>query len=115
ISKKQYANAKKGLLQYIKNYPNGKFRPNAYYWLGEIFLLQKNYTQATVHFATVIQKFPKSPNVSDAKLKLAIAHVGQGKAAQGRKELQQVKKQYPGTTAAQLASIQLQQMEINTE
>ena len=57
-----------------------------------------------------VNEFPKSNKVPDARLKMAMINYTQGKSAQARKELQGIKKQYPGTTAAQLASIQLQQL-----
>lgn len=113
LTSKQYPKAKVALQNYVKNYPNGKFIANAHYWLGETHLSLKSYQYAAKEFATVIQKYPSSPRLSDAKLKLAIAHIHLGRAAQARNELKQVKKQYPDSTAAQLATIQLQQLDID--
>ena len=81
---------------------------NAHYWLGEINFLQKNYDAAEEEFKTVTAKYPKSKRVSDAMFKLALVHQNQGRDAQAKQELKQVMKRYPGTSAAQLAKLQLE-------
>lgn len=110
LTKKQYSKALSALQSYITDYPNGQFLANAHYWMGEIYLLQKNYKKAVSQFSTVVNNYPKSSKVADAKLKRAIANLKLGNTSQARTELQQIKKSYPGSTAAQLASIQLQQI-----
>jgi len=110
LTKKQYDKSQAAFQGYLNDYPNGKYVSNAHYWLGEIFLAQKDNKQAEKQFHTVITNYKKSPKVPDAKLKLAIIHAGEGKIKQARQELMQLKKQHPGSTAAQLASIRLQQL-----
>ena len=111
LVKKRYPAAIQGFKAYLDSYPRGAFVANAYYWLGEIYLKQNDPKKAEQSFNAVINKFPKSNKVSDAKLKLAIIHINSGKLGVGRRELQTIKRQYPGSTAAQLASIQLQRMQ----
>ncbi|WP_423062989.1 tol-pal system protein YbgF [Candidiatus Paracoxiella cheracis] len=111
LAKKQYDKSEASFQNYLSDYPNGKYVSNAHYWLGEIYLTQKNNNQAAQQFQTVMTKFPKSPKIADAKLKLAIIHADEGKIAQARQELIQLKKQHPSSTAAQLASIRLQQLD----
>ncbi len=112
LTKKQYDKAKSAFKNYLNDYPNGQFLANAHYWLGEIALLQKNYKQSIRQFNTVINAYPKSAKIADAKLKVAMVHVQQGKVSQARAEFIRIKKKHPGSTAAQLASIQLQQLNI---
>lgn len=110
LREKQLDAAKKAFAGYLKTFQSGQFRANAHYWLGEILMLQYQYSKSVDQFETVIRDFPKSTKVPDAKLKIAMIHLTLGKKAQARKEFKQLKRQYPGTTAAQLASIQLQQI-----
>ncbi len=56
--------------QYLKKYPSGDFAGNSYYWLGEIFLLKNQLPQARESFAKLIEGFPNSNKVPDAKFKL---------------------------------------------
>jgi tol-pal system protein YbgF len=55
---------------YLKKYPNGEFSANSCYWLGEIFLLKSQLPQARDWFAKLLQDFPESNKVPDAKFKL---------------------------------------------
>ena len=55
---------------YLITYPNGEFAANSCYWLGEIFLLKNQLTQARDWFAKLLQEFPESNKVPDAKFKL---------------------------------------------
>ncbi len=66
--------------------------------------------QSELEFNYVIQQYPASGKVADAQLKLAILHAQQGKTEQARQELKSLMTRYPGSTAAQLATIQLQQL-----
>lgn len=55
---------------YLKKYPSGEFAGNSCYWLGEIFLLKNQLPQARDWFAKLLQDFPDSNKVPDAKFKL---------------------------------------------
>lgn len=55
---------------YLKKYPSGEFAANSCYWLGEIFLLKNQLPQARDWFAKLLQDFPESNKVPDAKFKL---------------------------------------------
>lgn len=55
---------------YLKKYPNGEFAGNSCYWLGEIFLLKNQLPQSREWFSKLIEGFPSSNKVPDAKFKL---------------------------------------------
>ena len=108
LTGRAYAQAKRGFTAYLKQYPKGSYAANAAYWLGEVNVAQHDQAGALAAFQKVLTQYATSPKVADAKLKIALIHLEQGKTTQGKQELQAVKKQYPGSTAAQLASIRLQ-------
>ena len=56
--------------EYLKKYPSGEFAANSCYWLGEIFLLKNQLPQARDWFSKLLQDFPESTKVPDAKFKL---------------------------------------------
>ncbi|RYY76373.1 MAG: tetratricopeptide repeat protein [Gammaproteobacteria bacterium] len=56
--------------EYLKKYPAGEFSANSCYWLGEIFLLKNQLPQARDWFSKLLQDFPESTKVPDAKFKL---------------------------------------------
>ncbi len=115
ITQKKYDEAETAFQNYLNNYPKGDYAANAHYWLGEIYVQQKNNKNAVQEFNTVITQYPQSAKAADAKLKLAVIHADSGDIAQARRELMQIKKQHPGSTAAQLASIRLQQLDSATK
>lgn len=55
---------------YLKKYPNGEFSANSCYWLGEIYLLKNQLPQAREWFSKLLQDYPDSNKVPDAKFKL---------------------------------------------
>lgn len=59
--------------QYITNYPNSVFVPNAYYWLGEFYLASNpvSFDKAKQHFSIVVNKYPKSAKAASALYRLA--------------------------------------------
>jgi tol-pal system protein YbgF len=110
LSEKQYDQAAVAFKDYLLKHPNGQFVANAHYWLGDIYFQLKNYTQAEMELNLVITQYAASGKVADAQFKLANLHAIQGKTEQARQELKNIMLRFPGTSAAQLASIQLQQL-----
>ena len=111
LMKKNYAKAGEAFKAYLAHYPQGAYTANAYYWLGEVNLMTKQLNQAAMAFQTVITKYPKSDKLADARLKLAMVHSQQGSLPMARAELKKIKADYPNSTIAQLATIQLQQLD----
>lgn len=111
LANKQFDKSSNAFKTYLKQYPQGKFAANAYYWLGEIAMHNKDFETAFSQFQTVVAEYPSSKKVPDAKLKVAVIHAVTGKKDIAKIEFRQIQKEYPGSTAAQLASIQLRQLD----
>jgi len=58
VVNRRFNEAQLSLQQYIDQYPNGVYVPNAYYWLGEVHLTQKQLPQAESAFKTVVDRYP---------------------------------------------------------
>ena len=110
IIQKKYNEAQDALQDYLAQYSSGSDADSAHYWLGQIYLLQNKLTEATKEFQTVVDQYKTSNKIPDSKLKLASIHLQQGNVRLAKNEMQQIKKEYPNSTAAQLAIIQLQQL-----
>ena len=76
--------------QHIASYPDGEFTPNAYYWLGEIYLLQEQLSEAEQMFNALLTQFPGNRKVADAKFKLGKVYHQQGKDAQAKQLVEEV-------------------------
>lgn len=108
VKAKRTVEAQHAMQTYIRDYPQSSYLPNAYYWLGQIYLEQKEYEKAREAFHTLIHQFPQSSRAADAHLKLAAIYAEQGQAEHARRELTKVQKEFPDTTSARLATEKLQ-------
>ncbi|HWV15226.1 MAG TPA: YbgF trimerization domain-containing protein [Cellvibrio sp.] len=75
---------------YLKKYPNGEFAGNSCYWLGEIFLLKNQLPQSREWFTKLIEGFPSSSKIPDAKFKLGKVYHLQGDKARAKSLLLEV-------------------------
>ncbi len=90
--------------------PAGEFSDNAQYWLAEAHKMNRDNDKAKAAFNKVVSQYPDSSKVPDALLKLGFIEFEQQNQAKARDYLTRVVTNYPGTTAAHLASKKLAQM-----
>ncbi|WP_166255238.1 tol-pal system protein YbgF [Marinobacter salicampi] len=100
---KNYDAAIDGLYEFIAKYPEGDLTVNAYYWLGEVYLVKPQLEQAKQAFSIVESRFPDHRKASDAAYKLGIAQDRLGEKDKAREQMRSVIAEYPGTKAAELA------------
>ncbi len=107
IKAQHYPQANKALTAYIKQYPQGTYVPNAYFWLGEVSLAQGNIKPALALFQTVATRYSSSTKAPDALLKLGSINAELGNKIKAKQQLNQVIKNYPSSSAATSAKAQL--------
>ncbi len=107
LQQRNTAAAVPALEAFAADYPNSRFKPNAHYWLGQIFYNEKGWEKAKLHFATLIEKYPESNKVPDVTMKLGIIEKNLGNVSQARSYLNQVIQSYPDTTFAKMSQEQL--------
>jgi tol-pal system protein YbgF len=110
VLNKNYPQAITDLNNYLRDYPQGAYRANAYYWLGEVYLIDNQPQQAQHAFNTVLNDYPQNSKAGDALLKLGYAHAALGDNAQAKTVLNQVMQQYPNTQLARLAETRLAEL-----
>ena len=108
IKNKQYDPALKAMQTFTTNYPQGGYTANAHYWLGELYMVKKDYPLAIQEFEVVLSKFPSSSKSSASLLKIGYALAASGKTDSAKQKLQGVIKRYPDTHAAALALAKLE-------
>lgn len=87
----------------IRDFPAGKYAPNAQYWLGEAYVIKGNKEAAMQAFDKVVQGYPKSNKVPDSLLKLGFVQLSLKNRIKAKEYLDYVIVAYPGTNAAALA------------
>ena len=71
LRSQKFQKAKIQLELFIKDHANHNLSGSAHYWLGEIYLLQKEFHEAALVFAEGYQKYTKSVKAPDTLYKLA--------------------------------------------
>lgn len=103
----QYTAAIQGFNVFLKDYPSSELVPNAYYWLGELYLVEspQNLNAADQSFAKLLSDFPQHTKAPDALYKQGKVAFLKGDKAKSKKLMQRVIDEYgaSGSTAPQLA------------
>lgn len=110
LKEKNYDKAIPAFEGFIKQFPNSSYVPNAHYWLGQLLFNKGDRAGATTQFATLANKYSKSPKRADALLKLGMLAQLDGKKAEAKSFYEQVIKGYPNTSPAQLAKQSLSKL-----
>lgn len=107
VKTKHFDNALTAMQAFAIDYPDGGYTANAHYWLGELYIIKKNYAEAVKQFETVLTKFPASSKAAASSLKIGYALAASGQKKEARQRLEAVIKTYPNTPTAQLAQAKL--------
>lgn len=93
---------------FVKDYPATSLTSNAFYWLGEAYMIKQDFTQAYDAFNTVIQKFDKSNKISDSLLRGADSLVGLNRLDEAKAMYQDLIKRDPNSRSARTAERRLE-------
>jgi tol-pal system protein YbgF len=110
IKNKHFDEALEAMQAFVTKYPRGGYAANGQYWLGELYMVKKDYAQAMEHFEIVRQQFPSSSKCSASMLKIGYAMAASGNIDGAKERLRDVVKKYPDTNTAQLATAKLQKL-----
>jgi len=110
LQARKYDKAAKAFTQFLSGYASSPLADNAQYWLAQSHYVQRQFNVALPEFQKVIEKYPQSSKLPDALLKVGYCQSELGNKSAARTALQQVMKQFPDTTAARLATQQLEKL-----
>jgi tol-pal system protein YbgF len=71
IRNKKWQDAKTSFEQFISDNPQNQLSGSAHYWLGELYILEKNHREAALIFAEGFQRFPDSIKAAEMLFKLS--------------------------------------------
>ncbi len=98
----QFDEAVSAFQQFLVQYPNGRYAPNAHYWLGELFLVldPPQLEQARQSFNLLLTEYPGNAKVPDALYKLGRVQFMKGNRAKSREYLDRVISEYGSTNSS---------------
>jgi tol-pal system protein YbgF len=110
LQARKYDEAAKAFTQFLSGYASSPLADNAQYWLAQSHYVQRQFNVALPEFQKVIEKYPQSSKLPDALLKVGYCQSELGNKSAAKTALEQVKRQFPDTTAARLAAQQLEKL-----
>lgn len=110
FNKKKYNDAIKKLKIFMSKYPSSNYRPNAQYWIGQMYYVTGNSNDAIYNFASVVQNFPNFQKVPDALLKIGILAQKDHQNDKAKKIYNKIIEFYPSDIAAKEAKKRLKKM-----
>ncbi|WP_419811351.1 tol-pal system protein YbgF [Bacterioplanoides sp.] len=100
VREKKYSEANNAFTAFVQQYPNDKLVANAWYWNGEVYLVQSQFEAAKNAFEQVVQNFSGHGKAADATYKLGVTFHKLGDDQQARRWLTRVIEQYEGQSDA---------------
>ena len=74
FAKKQYDQAAKAVEGFFTTYPESRYTDRALSLMGEIQLANRNYKQALTYYKKIIEKYPASNLIGEAKYKIGLCY-----------------------------------------
>jgi tol-pal system protein YbgF len=109
LQERQYDQAATTLREFLDRYPQSRYTPNVWYWLGEAHYVRRRIPEALEAFRHVPDLYPNSPKAPDALLKIGFILDEQGERDRARDTLNDLIDRYPKSSAAYLAEKRLQE------
>ena len=107
LKDKLYEKAIVEFRQFNQKYPKSTYAANSHYWLGQLLFNKGELAEAEKEFTVVVTQFTDSSKRPDSLLKLAMVAQKQNSKTKAITLYRQLIKEYPSSTAAQLAKPRL--------
>jgi tol-pal system protein YbgF len=110
--KGMYNDSAQKFSSFVEAYPKSSLVPNALFWLGESYMMQRDYDKAILNFQELLDKFPKSDMAPKALLSQADAFAGLKDKKSSVTILKKIIELYPKTEEAAIADRKLRNMNL---
>lgn len=98
----QFDGGVKAFQQFLRDYPDGKYAPNAHYWLGELYLVvqPQDLESSRQSFTLLLSQYPDNSKAPDAMYKLGKVYFLKGNRVKAREYLDGVIRDYGSTNSS---------------
>lgn len=100
LNQTDYKGAESSFKQFTSKYSSDPLIGNAWYWLGEAYYVQRDYTKAADSFRQGYTKLPDGPKAGDNLLKLAMSLSAMDRSKESCVVLKQVDKKFSANSEA---------------
>ncbi|HTQ15287.1 MAG TPA: tol-pal system protein YbgF [Rhizomicrobium sp.] len=95
LARAQYDQALAAFQAFVDKHPDDTLAPQALYWIGDIYFVQKDYVNASRSLALGIKKYPTSERAPASLLKLAETMIAMDRKKDGCTALAALPSRYP--------------------
>ncbi len=85
---------------FLKSYPDGRYAHIAQYWIGEANYAQRHFTSAIKDYQVLIERYPSSPKLAEAMLKISYSYYELKDLHKADLNLQNLIRNHPKSTEA---------------
>lgn len=110
MDQRDYIAATQAMQRLIDDYPNGRYTPNAFYWLGEMQYRNGDLERARQALVQVINLYPDHNKTPAALYKAGVVYAALGDAARARSYFERTIRDHADSTAASLAKDSLAEL-----
>lgn len=104
IREKDYAGAIQAFSDFVTRYPDSVYTANAWYWMGEVYLVIPDVERALASFRVVVDEHADHHKHPDALYRLGVTLLSKTDSEQeGRQLLEQLISEYPDSQLSQRA------------
>jgi tol-pal system protein YbgF len=102
VQSQKFDQAVTAFQQFQRNYPAGKYAANAYYWLGELYLVVQppDLESSRQAFTMLLSQYPDNSKAPDALYKLGKVQFMKGNREKAKEYLDQVISRYGSTNSS---------------
>ncbi|QFU74756.1 tol-pal system protein YbgF [Halioglobus maricola] len=102
VRSQQFDSAVTAFNDFLRKYPDGKYAPNAHYWLGELYLVvqPRDLEGSRQAFTLLLDQYPSNGKAPDAMYKLGKVYFEKGNRERAREYMDQVISQYGNTSSS---------------
>lgn len=102
VRSQKFNDATAAFKQFLRDYPAGRYAPNAHYWLGELYLVMQpaDLESSRQAFMLLLSEYPDNSKAPDAMYKLGKVYFQKGNRDKAREYLDRVISQYGSTNSS---------------
>jgi tol-pal system protein YbgF len=102
VRSQQFADAVLAFKQFLKDYPDGRYAPNAHYWLGELYLVvtPQDLESARQSFTLLLEQYPDNSKIPDTLYKLGRVYFQKGNPEKSRLFLDRLIREYGNSNSS---------------
>ncbi len=112
FQKGAYGEAIQKFTAFVEAYPSSSLVPHALFWIGESYMMQRDFDKAILNFQDLLDKHPKSGMAPKALLSQADAFAGLKDRKSAATILKKVMETYPKSEEAAIAERKLRGMNL---